>query len=113
MTAVDLEEPAIEATRANAAANGVVVEARLLDALADPLPAAGVVVANIALAAVSALGACITARHLVTSGYLAVARPEPAGYELRERRELVGCAADLFTAVDETSLNRRRPVTDT
>jgi ribosomal protein L11 methyltransferase len=93
---VDFEAPAVEATLSNAAANAVVVEARLLDALADPLPEAELVVANIALAAVNALGARLAAPRLVTSGYLAADRPEPAGYEHRDRRELDGWAADLF-----------------
>jgi ribosomal protein L11 methyltransferase len=94
---VDLEAPAVEATRANAAANGVAVDARRLDALSDPLlPEAELVVANIALAAVTALGARIAAPRLVTSGYLAADRPDPAGYQHRERRELDGWAADLF-----------------
>jgi len=94
--AVDLEPPAVEATRANAAANGVDVEARVLDALVEQLPAAEVVVANIALAAVTALGARIAAPTLVTSGYLVGDRPAPPGYEHRERRELDGWAADRF-----------------
>ena len=96
LTAVDLEEPAVEATRANAEANGVAVDARMLDALAEPLPASELVVANIALAAVTALGAKLEAARLVTSGYLAADRPEPAGYTHRTRRELDGWAADLF-----------------
>ena len=98
VTGVDLEEPAVQATRANAAANGVAVDALLLDALVGPLPPAELVIANIALDAVSALGARITAPRLVTSGYLAADLPEPAGYEHRERRELDGWAADLFAA---------------
>jgi ribosomal protein L11 methyltransferase len=93
---VDLEKPAVEATRANAAVNGVEVEARLLDALVECLPRTELVVANIALAAVTALGARIASPRLVTSGYLVSDRPEPAGYDHRERRELDGWAADLF-----------------
>jgi ribosomal protein L11 methyltransferase len=94
---VDIEEPAVAATRANAAANGVAVDARRLDALSDPvIPEAELVVANIALAAVAALGTRIAAPGLVTSGYLAADQPDPDGYEPRERRELDGWAADLF-----------------
>ena len=96
ISAVDIEEPAVAATRENAAANGVALEARVADALVDPLPEAGLVVANIALAAVSALGTRIRAPRLVTSGYLSADRPAPAGYEHRERRERDGWAADLF-----------------
>jgi ribosomal protein L11 methyltransferase len=96
ITALDREEPAVEATRTNAAANGVALDARLLDALADPLPGAELVVANVALEAVSPLGARVSAQRLVTSGYLAADRPEPSRYEHRVRRELDGWAADLF-----------------
>jgi len=93
---VDIEAPSVEATLANATINGVEVEARVLDALADPLPEADLVVANIAVAAVTALGSRIAAPRLVTSGYLVADRPEPAGYVHRDRRELEGWAADLF-----------------
>jgi len=94
--AVDIEEPAIEATLANAAANAVEVDARLLDAIAEPLPEAGLVVANLALATVTALAERIAVPRLVSSGYLVADRPAPAGYEHRVRRELDGWAADLF-----------------
>jgi ribosomal protein L11 methyltransferase len=96
VTAIDLEEPAVQATRANAATNGVAVEVRLIDALVGSLPDAEMVVANIALAPVSLLGERIAAGMFVTSGYLVADRPRPAGYEHRERRELDGWAADLF-----------------
>jgi len=96
VVAVDLEAAAFEATRANAAVNGVEVEARRVDALAEPLPAADLVVANIALAAVSTLAGRIFAPRLVTSGYPAADSFQPAGYECRERRLLDGWAADLF-----------------
>ena len=49
VVAVDIDPLAVEATRANAAANGVEVEARLADAPADELPAADAAVANVAL----------------------------------------------------------------
>jgi ribosomal protein L11 methyltransferase len=96
IVAVDIEPPSVEATLANAAVNGVEVEAHVGDALADPLPEADLVVANIALAAVTALGSRVAAPQLVTSGYLVADRPEPVGYEHRDRRELDGWAADLF-----------------
>ncbi len=96
VTGVDLEEPAVEATRMNAAGNGVAVDVRCVDALKVPLPRTELVVANIALDAVSELGARIAAPRLVTSGYLSADLPTPAGYERRERRELDGWAADLF-----------------
>jgi ribosomal protein L11 methyltransferase len=96
VVAVDREEPAVEATRTNSAATGVTVEACLLDALAEPLPEADLVVANIALGVVSTLADRVAAPRLVTSGYLVADRPEPAGYRHRERCDLDGWAADLF-----------------
>jgi ribosomal protein L11 methyltransferase len=45
--AIDNDPLAVDATRANAAANGVEVEARRVDLRTDPLPAAPTVVANL------------------------------------------------------------------
>jgi ribosomal protein L11 methyltransferase len=94
--AVDLAEPALQATRANAAANGVHVDARLLDATAENLPPARLALANIALAAVEALLRRLEAERLIASGYLASDRPAPGGFRHLERRTLDGWAADLF-----------------
>jgi ribosomal protein L11 methyltransferase len=92
--AVDVEEPSIEATRANAAANDVIVEARLV-AADERLPAAAVAVANISLDAVEALPARIDAATLVTSGYFASERPALDGYDHVDRRSRDGWACDL------------------
>jgi ribosomal protein L11 methyltransferase len=94
--AVDAEPAAVDAARANAAANGVELDVREVDALAEELPAAAVVVANIALEAIVALAPRVSTRFFVTSGYLASDTPELAGFTGRERRELDGWAADLF-----------------
>ncbi len=91
---VDDEEPAIEATLANAAANGVIVEARLADVFAERLPGADVAVANISLADVERLD--LDVPTLVTSGYLASDRPSVAGYRSADRREVDGWAADVL-----------------
>jgi ribosomal protein L11 methyltransferase len=96
VAAVDVEDAATEATRSNAAANGVDVVAVTTDALTEPLPAADTVVANIALDAVVALGERLVASCLVTSGYLARDEPAIPGYAPRHRRELDGWAAHLF-----------------
>jgi ribosomal protein L11 methyltransferase len=96
ITAVDCEEPAVSSTRTNAAANGVELDARLLDALADPLPDAELVVANIALDAVAALGERVSAPRLLTAGYIASDRPKLSRYVHRARRECDGWVADLF-----------------
>ena len=89
---VDVEAAAVEATLANAAANGVEVEAQLVDGNAVDLPPADVAVANISLADVERLR--LDAVHAVTSGYLAADRPRLAGYDWVDRREVDGWAAD-------------------
>jgi ribosomal protein L11 methyltransferase len=92
--AVDLEPPAIEATRENADRNAAVVEARLVEA-DEPLPRADAAVANISLAAVLALPARVEADVLVTSGYLEIEQPDLPGYRRLGRSTLDGWAADV------------------
>jgi ribosomal protein L11 methyltransferase len=99
--AVDVDPLAIEATRENAAANGVEVETLLRDAAREPLPASATVVANIALAPVAELAARLDCDRLVTSGYLASDRLEPSGYRHLRRLEDEGWAADLWEAASE------------
>lgn len=94
--ALDADEAAVDATRANAAANGVEVDARLADVLADPLPAVAVAVANIAREPVERAAERFTGGLFVGSGYLVAERPAPAGWRVAERRELDGWAADLL-----------------
>ncbi len=94
--AVDIEEAAIEATRTNAAANGVDVDARRLDAAQGPLPPADLALANIALDPVEALGGRLEVEGAITSGYLAAQHPQLDGFRHAGRRELDGWAADLF-----------------
>jgi ribosomal protein L11 methyltransferase len=87
---VDVETASIEATLENARANGVQVDARLVDP-EDSLPPASTAVANISLHAVLALPARTT-----TSGYLMSEEPRLPGYDHVERREIDGWAADLY-----------------
>jgi ribosomal protein L11 methyltransferase len=94
--AVDVAEAAVESTRANAVANGVALDVRLLDALRAPLPAADLVVANIALDTVRALAGRVDPERLLASGYLVADRPTLPDFVAVERRELDGWAADLF-----------------
>jgi ribosomal protein L11 methyltransferase len=93
---LDVDEAAVEATRANAVVNGVRLEARLADALADELPAAAAAVANVALDVVERLAPRLTARRLVASGYLEPDEPQPNGWRRVDRRLADGWAADLF-----------------
>jgi len=97
VTAVDIEEEAVETARANAAANDVEIVAQRMDALADPLPSSAVVVANVALAPVELLLARIDdARLVITSGYLDRDEPSAPRWKRLERRDREGWAADLF-----------------
>jgi ribosomal protein L11 methyltransferase len=96
VAAVDVDEVAVEVTRENAAANGVELEARRLDVREEPLPPAGLAVANISLELVQAAGARLDPGSLITAGYLAADRPEPPGYTHVDRRERDGWAADLY-----------------
>ena len=95
---VDVEEPAVEATRANAAVNGVEVDARLV-ALDEDLPSAAIVVANISLPAVGPVAARVDARTLIASGYLISEHPELAGWSRDRRRTIDGWAADVFRRI--------------
>jgi ribosomal protein L11 methyltransferase len=97
--ALDIDEAAVSATRANAEANGVEVEARVADVLVDPLPDAEVAVANIARAAVEEAGGRFEGRVLVTSGYLADEPLSLPGWRHVDRLEDGGWAADRFERV--------------
>jgi ribosomal protein L11 methyltransferase len=96
VTAVDVDPAAVEATQRNAARNDVVVDARLVDAARDSLPAADAAIANIALAAVREIVPTLDARTVVTSGYLAGDRLELDGLRLVTRRTEAEWAADRW-----------------
>ena len=96
VVAIDLDETAVEVTQANAAANGVDIDARRADALADELPSADVAVSNIALDVVVRLLPRLPAGRAVVSGYLERDEPEAAGWRRLDRRTLDGWAADLL-----------------
>ena len=97
VVAVDLDDAAVEAAGANAAANEVDIDVRRADVLNDSLPAADVAVSNIRLAEVERVGARLESRSFVTSGYLASERPLMPRWEQAARLEAQGWAADLFT----------------
>ncbi len=94
VVAVDVEPPAVDATRENAARNGVEIDARVV-APGDALPAAAAAVANISFAAVLELPRRLDVELLVTSGYLIPDEPRLAGYRHERRVTLDGWAADL------------------
>jgi len=95
---VDVEPPAVVATRENATRNGVALEARFVGA-DERLPRADAAVANISLAAVLGLPARIETEVLVTSGYLASEQPDLPGYGHVRRSTLGGWAADVHARV--------------
>jgi ribosomal protein L11 methyltransferase len=94
VTAVDVEPPSIAATLANAAVNGVAVDARLVEA-SERLPPSDVVLANISLDAVEALPPRIDCETLVTSGYLVAQHPRLPGFAPVGRRSVEGWACDV------------------
>jgi ribosomal protein L11 methyltransferase len=93
---VDIDPQAIEATARNAADNGVDVEARLADAVTDPLPPTDVAVVNVALDVDRPVAGRLDCARLVTSGYLVSEEPELPGHRRETRREAEGWAADLY-----------------
>ncbi len=96
VTALDLDEAALEATRANAAANGVELEVRRVDLLAERLPRTALAVANISLEVVERLLPRLESRRAVTSGYLERDEPVADGWRRLDRRTLDRWAADLL-----------------
>jgi ribosomal protein L11 methyltransferase len=93
---IDLDEAAVEATRANARVNGVELTARRADALDDELPEVDVALANVELGVVERLLERLPAERAVTSGYLDRDRPQVDGWQHVDRREGDGWAADLL-----------------
>ncbi len=93
--AVDHNASAVDATLRNAEANGVTLDVRRLDARADPLPPANIVLANISEQTVALVAPRLVCDTLVTSGYFEPHVPRLAGYRRLERRTLDGWAADL------------------
>ena len=109
--AVDLEPEAVEETRRNAVRNGVEIDVRLGDALAGDLPAADLVVPNIARAPVEALAPRLRCRVLVASGYLETDPVPVSSFRHRERRSLAGWAADVYVREELSAPNRHSAVT--
>ena len=97
IVAVDDDPIAVEVAQANAVANGVAIETRLLDATVGDLPTVDVAVANISLAAVNLVLARVRSDVAVTAGYLATNVLAAPGWQRLARNELDGWAADLLT----------------
>lgn len=97
VSALDNDPEAIEATLANAEANGVSLDVRLADAAAGSLPPAEVVVCNISLQAIEELAPRLKCEALVASGYLASEQPSLRGFRSIERRQNGDWAACLVS----------------
>jgi ribosomal protein L11 methyltransferase len=93
--AFDFDPQAVEATRRNAAVNGVELEVTLADLQEGELPDADLALANIAADAVLALAPHLSARRAITSGYLVADDVRLDGYRRERRVEREGWAADL------------------
>jgi ribosomal protein L11 methyltransferase len=96
--ALDADENAVAATIANAAANGVEVDARQINVLDEEAPAVQVAVANITRTSVEALAPRLRSRSLVTSGYLPTDETPLPGFRHLRRITRGGWAADQYEA---------------
>ena len=90
VSALDVDEVALEVTAANAAANAVTV-----DVVAQPVPSQ-LAVMNIALHVVERMLPELPAERAITSGYLERDEPRVEGWHRLERRVRDGWAADLL-----------------
>jgi ribosomal protein L11 methyltransferase len=96
--AFDSDENAIAATRANATANGIELEARRVDVLSEELPSVTVAVANITRQALEALAPRLRCKWLVCSGYLPTDPALLPAFRHVRRVTQGGWAADLHRA---------------
>jgi len=96
VVALDADENAVAATIANAAANGVEVDARRSNVLDEEAPAAEVALANITRASVETLALRLRSRTLVTSGYLPTDNAPLPGFRHLRRITRDGWAADHY-----------------
>jgi ribosomal protein L11 methyltransferase len=99
VVALDNDQAAIEAARANAAANDVQVDVRLSDVLVDALPAVGLAVANVAREPVEVVAERFAGQIVIASGYLASEQPVAQGWRTCERRVSGEWAADRLERV--------------
>jgi ribosomal protein L11 methyltransferase len=88
--AVDIDDVALETTRANAAANGVAVD------VGCELQPASLAVMNIALDVVEAMLPKLPVERAITSGYLERDEPRVDGWHRVERSVSDGWVADLL-----------------
>jgi ribosomal protein L11 methyltransferase len=94
--ALDVDPAAVEATLANAEANGVTLYVRQADARIDDLPAADHALLNVSAETVAEVAPRLEVSTIVASGYLAEDRPHAIGFRTLRRVEEEGWAADLL-----------------
>ncbi|HEX6679422.1 MAG TPA: 50S ribosomal protein L11 methyltransferase [Gaiellaceae bacterium] len=92
---LDSDRHAVEAARANAAANGVELELEQADARVEPLPQADIAVANVNAELVAEVAERVECALFVTSGYFEAHVPSLPRFRTIDRRTLEGWAADL------------------
>jgi ribosomal protein L11 methyltransferase len=92
---LDSDPHAVEAARANATANGLVLEFERADARVEPLPEVDVAVANVSAELVAEVGEQVECTLFVTSGYFESHVPGLPRFRTIDRRTLEGWAADL------------------
>jgi ribosomal protein L11 methyltransferase len=100
VTALDLDDAAVEATRQNVLRNDVDVDVRRSDCLRDDLPSAEILVANIELAAVEQLLGRWRGDEAIVSGFLTHESPTARDWAREERLELEGWAAERFARME-------------
>ena len=96
MLALDSDEHAVEAPRANARAHGVELRAEVADVVAGDLPRTHVALANITRPTLEQVAPRLGSHLLVASGYLPTAETELAGYRHVRRVTRDSWAADLY-----------------
>ena len=92
---LDSDRHAVEAARANAAANGLELEFEQADARVEPPPQANVAVANVSAEVVAEVAKGVECTLFVTSGYFEAHVPRLPRFRTIDRRTLEGWAADL------------------
>ena len=97
--AIDTDENAVAATRLNAAANGVSVDARRADVITGEAAAAELALSNITRSSLQALAPNLRCSRLVSSGYLPTDAIDLPGFRHVERTTRDGWAADVYDAM--------------
>lgn len=96
VTGLDRDPVAVEVAISTARANGVEARFERADVLADELPVADLLVANIELQVVERLLRRSPAPVAITSGYLVADEPRADGWKVVDRLALEGWAADVL-----------------